>query len=93
MSNSMNAKLHIWKEVNMLHIFLCPKCFNYRIVSRKPDAICFHCGATLLKSDIDYVEYIDMSEQEREKYRESFIKRMKSFQNKMDTMFSEREVN
>lgn len=77
----------------MLHIFLCPKCFNYRIVSRKPDAICFHCGATLLKSDIDYVEYIDMSEQEREKYRESFIKRMKSFQNKMDTMFSEREVN
>jgi len=77
----------------MLHIFLCPKCFNYRIVSRKPDAICFHCGATLLKSDIDYVEYIDMSEQEREKYRESFIKRMKSFQNKMDTMLSEREMN
>jgi hypothetical protein len=89
----MNAKLHNWKEVNMLHIFLCPKCFNYRIVSRKPDAICFHCGATLLKSDIDYVEYIDMSEQEREKYRESFIKRMKSFQNKMDTMLSEREMN
>lgn len=70
----------------MLHIFLCPKCFNYRIVSRKPDAICFHCGATLHKSDINYVEFIDMSEQEREKYKENFIKRMKAFQDKMDTI-------
>jgi hypothetical protein len=77
----------------MLHIFLCPKCFNYRIVSRKPDAICFHCGARLHKSDIDYVEYIDMSEQERAKYKESFIKRMKSFQDKVETMFSEQEIN
>ncbi|MDI9509772.1 MAG: DNA-directed RNA polymerase subunit M [Bacillota bacterium] len=77
----------------MLHIFLCPKCFNYRIVSRKPDAICFHCGATLYKSDIDYVEYIDMSEQERERYKENFINRMKMFQDKVETMFSEQEVN
>ena len=77
----------------MLHIFLCPKCFNYRIVSRKPDAICFHCGARLHKSDIDYVEYIDMSEQEREKYKEGFINRMNVYQDKVDTIFTDREVN
>jgi hypothetical protein len=77
----------------MLHIFLCPKCFNYRIVSRKPDAICFHCGARLHKSDIDYVEYIDMSEQERAKYKEGFINRMKVYQDKVDTIFTDREVN
>ena len=77
----------------MLHIFLCPKCFNYRIVSRKPDAICFHCGATLYKSDIDYVEYIDMSEQERERYKEKFINRMKMFQDKDETMFLDHKVN
>ena len=77
----------------MLHIFLCPKCFNYRIVSRKPDAICFHCGATVYKSDIDYVEYIDMSEQERERYKEKFIGRMKLFQEKVDAMLTEQEVS
>ena len=77
----------------MLHIFLCPKCYNYRIVSRKPDAICFHCGAPLYKSDINYVEYIDMSEDEREKYKESFIKRMKTFRDKVDTMVLEQKVN
>ena len=77
----------------MLHIFLCPKCFNYRIVSRKPDAICFHCGARLHKSDIDYVEYIDMSEQERAKYKEDFINRMNVYQDKVDTIFTDREVN
>ena len=77
----------------MLHIFLCPKCFNYRIVSRKPDAICFHCGAKLYKSNIDYVEYIDMSEQEREKYKENFIKRIRAYQDEIDTLLTDREVN
>ena len=76
----------------MLHIFLCPKCFNYRIVSRKPDAICFHCGSILHKSDIDYVEYIDMSQQERAKYKENFKNRMKMFQEKVDSMFTEQEA-
>ena len=76
----------------MLRIFICPKCYNYRIVSRKPDAICFHCGATLHKSDLDYVEFIDMSEQERAKYKEKFINRMKSFQDKIDTMLTEQEL-
>ena len=75
----------------MLHIFLCPKCFNYRIVSRKPDPICFHCGATLLKSDINYVEYIDMSKQERESYKEKFINRMKMYQENIETILTEPE--
>lgn len=77
----------------MLHIFLCPKCFNYRIVSRKPDAICFHCGAALYKSDINYIEYIDMSEQEREKYKESFIKRLNAYKDEIDTMLHDHEIN
>ena len=75
----------------MLHIFLCPKCFNYRIVSRKPEAICFHCGATLHKSDIDYAEYIDMSKQERERYKEKFIDRMKMYQENIEAIFTEPE--
>ena len=78
---------------NMLRIFICPKCYNFRIVSRNPDAICFHCGAKLHKSDLDYVEFIDMNEQERMKYKENFIKRMKTFQNEVDSILVEQEVN
>jgi len=76
----------------MLHIFICPKCFNFRIVSRKPDAVCFHCGARLFRSDIDYIEYIDMSEQEREKYKEDFVSRMKSYQHRTDSALNEQNM-
>lgn len=76
----------------MLRIFICPKCFNFRIVSRKPDATCFHCGAILHKSDLDYVDFIDMSEQERMKYKEKFISRMKMYQDKMDIIIKNQEI-
>lgn len=76
----------------MLRIFICPKCFNFRIISRKPDATCFHCGAILHKSDLDYVDFIDMSEQERMKYKEKFINRMKMYQDKMDIIIKNQEI-
>ncbi|NLP15972.1 MAG: hypothetical protein GX379_02870 [Clostridiales bacterium] len=77
----------------MLKIFICPKCFNYRIVSRKPDAICFHCGATLHNSEIDYIAYSDMSEEERANYKQKFIKRMKMYNEKINSELKEHEVN
>ena len=58
----------------MIKIFICPKCVNYRIFSRKPYAICLHCGATLHNSEIDYIAYSDMSEEERANYKQKFIK-------------------
>ncbi|CRZ34506.1 hypothetical protein DFR55_101271 [Herbinix hemicellulosilytica] len=76
----------------MLRIFICPKCFNYRIVSRKPDATCFHCGARLYKSDLDYVDYIEMSMAERLKYKEKFIERMKLIKDNMDNYYTEQEM-
>lgn len=76
----------------MLRIFICPKCFNYRIVSRKPEAICFHCGAALYKSDLEYVEYADMSEKERARYKEKFIKRMKAFRSMAGDMLAEQDI-
>lgn len=77
----------------MLRIFICPECYNFRIVSRKPDAICFHCGARLHKSGLDYVDFIDMSIPERLKYKEKFIERMKTIKDKMDNMLTEQEMN
>lgn len=76
----------------MLTIFICPKCFNYRIVSRKPDATCFHCGAILFKSDIDFLDYVDMSEDERDKYKKRFIKRIKGYQERTNDILSEQEL-
>jgi len=76
----------------MLRIFICPKCFNYRIVSRKPDATCFHCGARLYKSDLDYVDYIEMSMAERLKFKEKFIERMKLIKDNMDNYYTEQEM-
>lgn len=75
----------------MLRIFICPKCYNFRIVSRKPDAICFHCGSRLHKSDLDYVDYIDMSLQERLKYKEKLIERMKMIKDNIDNLYSEKQ--
>lgn len=77
----------------MLRIFICPKCYNYRIVSRKPDAICFHCGAILHRSGLNYIEYTNMSEEERDKFKDSFIKRMMGYQEKIDNVLFEQEIN
>mgnify|MGYP000894996536 CR=1 FL=1 len=76
----------------MLTIFICPKCFNYRIVSRKPDASCFHCGAALHKSDIKFVDYVNMSVEERITYKENFIKRLKHYKECTDNILTEQEL-
>ena len=49
----------------MLRIYICPSCYNLRMVSRKPDAICFHCGTTLELINVDYETYVNMTEEER----------------------------
>lgn len=67
----------------MLRIYICPKCYNYRMVSRKPDAICFHCGAILKRCDLEYSDYMNMSETERDTYKKNFISRMNSYQDQM----------
>lgn len=46
------------------------------MVSKRPDAICLHCGITLKVCDISYIEYINMNESKRNEYREEFKKRI-----------------
>ncbi len=67
----------------MLKIYICPKCYNFRIVSRKPDAICFHCGMKLEHCDLDYATYMNMSEEERNEFRNNLKKRMLSYREKL----------
>jgi hypothetical protein len=58
------------------------------MVSRKPDAICFHCGNTLTQCDLDYGTYMNMTEVERNEYRENFKKRMMLYNEKMMQLHS-----
>lgn len=73
----------------MLRIYICPQCYNFRMVSRKLDAICFHCGTKLMRCDVEYVDYMEMSEKERNGYRERFIERMKQYRGKIDEVHIE----
>lgn len=67
----------------MLKIYICPECYNYRMVSRKPDAICLHCGTKLEKCDFEYGAYMKMTENERDEYRENYKKRMLAYGEKI----------
>jgi hypothetical protein len=58
-------------------------------VSRKPDAICFHCGTTLDKCELKYVTYMNMAEEERNTFRENYIARMSLYQNKVNDLYRE----
>ena len=53
------------------------------MVSRKPDAICFHCGSTLEKCELEYATYMNMTEVDRNIYKDNYKKRMLLYGDKM----------
>lgn len=67
----------------MLKIYICPNCYNFRMVSRKPDAICFHCGTVLEQCDLEYGNYMNMTEDERTVYKDNFKKRFIKYSEKL----------
>lgn len=58
----------------MLKIYICPKCYNFRMVSRRPDAICLHCGTVLEQSNLDYRTFMNMTDEERSIYKSNYEK-------------------
>ncbi len=72
----------------MLRIYICPKCYNFRIVSRKPDAVCFHCGTLLEKSELEYVTYMNMTQEQRDDFRQQYINRLMAYQEQFDSLFA-----
>lgn len=76
----------------MLRIFICPQCYNFRMVSRKKGAICFHCGVALEKTELNYSVYINMSLQERDDYREKYKKRMKHYYDELNGLFQKNSL-
>lgn len=61
----------------MLKIFICPECYNIRMVSKKPNAVCLHCNRDLVECNITYLEYTKLSQNERESYKRVFKQELK----------------
>jgi hypothetical protein len=53
------------------------------MVSRKPDAICLHCGTVLDKCEINYGEFMNMTEENRNEFKENYKKRLMLYAEKM----------
>lgn len=51
----------------MMHIFICPVCKKVRMVSRFRSAHCMTCGGEMLISEIPYLRWTEMSEEERDR--------------------------
>lgn len=68
----------------MLRVYICPKCFNFRMVSKRPDAICLHCGNELDICDIAYIDYINMNQKKRNEFRENYKKRVMLYAERMN---------
>lgn len=77
----------------MLRIYICPECYNFRMVSRKPDAVCFHCGTTLNKCNLEYGDFMNMTVEDRTSYKEDYKKRMTLYQEKLDVILQENQIN
>ena len=76
----------------MLRIYICPNCYNLRMVSRKPDAICFHCGAVLERCDVNYETYMNMTEVERSELKSNYKARMSAYHNQMNNGCQEQKL-
>lgn len=57
----------------MLKIYICPNCYNIRMVSKKPNAICLHCNTILKECDITYDKYTNLTSEERSNYKNRLI--------------------
>lgn len=76
----------------MLRIYICPKCYNFRMVSRKPDAICFHCGSTLDRCNVSYVDFMNMTEEDRNRFKEDYKNRIMTYKEKLETVFIDKKT-
>lgn len=58
----------------MMKIYICPECGWLRLVSRRKDVECHRCGATqMTQTNLDFVKYSDMTDQERQDYAQGWL--------------------
>ncbi len=53
----------------MIRVFICPDCGRVRVASKFLEAECYQCGTPMAVCSPPYVEWVDLSEEERERIR------------------------
>ncbi|MCD8009844.1 MAG: hypothetical protein LUC27_03935 [Lachnospiraceae bacterium] len=54
----------------MIHVFVCPGCRAVRLVSRYRSASCLVCGTAMVPSEIPYLRWTELDEEERRRAAE-----------------------
>lgn len=58
----------------MMKIYICPECGWLRLVSRRKDVECHRCGtAQMTQTNLDFVKYSDMTDEERRDYAQGWL--------------------
>ena len=61
-------------EHPMMKIYICPECGWLRLVSRRKDVECHRCGTTqMTQTNLDFVKYSDMTDEERRDYAQGWL--------------------
>lgn len=62
----------------MMKVYLCPKCGSIRIASRRKRVECMDCGTEMALDKMDFLQYTEMSEDERAAYAAAWLKKRSS---------------
>lgn len=58
----------------MMKVFICPECGWIRTVSRRKEVECYKCDCQeMIPSKLSFVEYSQMSDQQRQDYADSWM--------------------
>ena len=52
----------------MILVYVCPACQSVRIASRRKDVECLHCDRQMVLSDLTFMEWSEMTPEEREAF-------------------------
>ena len=58
----------IEESFHMILVYVCPKCRAVRIASRRKEVPCITCDSIMSLSDLEFMEWVDLSQKEREDY-------------------------
>lgn len=56
----------------MILVYVCPCCHALRIVSRRKEVACLECGGKMELSTLTFLQWSEMSQEEREAYAKSW---------------------
>lgn len=61
----------------MILVYVCPDCDAVRIVSRRKEVCCLECGQKMNLSDLTFLQWSDMTQEERKQYGKTWNQKKK----------------